>query len=182
MMPGTPANVSGMPALPPPPGALGNTGPEYGIQSFRVWQAGEEDARDIVDVTKATFLWRLSVFGNVYVSLYYGTKGNLQLLDLQAPLVIEVPGQLRAIARPRDDQGAECTLTLTQASGGARSQARKFTSTVGALDPHAVAFTALVASVLTISGVVTAVPALATVPLVSGAVLGSGSGFQEFEA
>jgi hypothetical protein len=75
-----------------------------------------------------------------------------------------------------------CGVTLTQATAGARSILRRFISGPAAFELDAVAFTALAASVVSVSGVgAIAVPALSTVPLVAGATLTSGSGFQEFE-
>ncbi len=185
MPPGSPAPVSRWPADAPPFGALNGTGEIYGTQSSHTWAAGQTDTREICDVTKAPALWRLSVFGNVLVSIGYGTNGNRQILNLQAPCVITLPGQFTARATPRDNAGTSCVVTLTQATAGALSQARKLADAAGgavALDEGACRYVALTASTLTISGVAVAVPALAVVPLVSGAVLNTGSGFQEFEA
>ncbi len=183
--PGSPAPVSRWPADAPPFGALNNTGEIYGLQSSRTWAPTETDWRELCDATKAPALWRFSVFGNVLVSITYGTNGTREILELQAPCVITLPGQFTAKARPRFGSGASCVVTLTQATAGALSQARKFASApVGpiALDDGACRYVALTASTLTISGVAVVVPALATVPLVAGSSLDSGSGFQEFEA
>lgn len=185
MPPGSPAPVSGWPAQPPPFGALNNTGEIYGTQSSRTWQPTETDWREVCDATKAPALWRFSVMGDVLVSIGYGTNGNRQILELQAPCVITLPGQFTARAKPRGDDGASCVVTLTQATAGALSQARKLADAGGgavALDEGACRYVALTASTLTISGVAVNVPALATVPLVSGSSLNTGSGFQEFEA
>jgi hypothetical protein len=186
MMPGTPPQVATPPAAPPPAGMPHEAGPSYGIQSLRSWDAGDVGAKEIAEAGRAVFLWRLSVFGAVDVDLTYGTKMNRALTGLRAPVVLTIPGQFVALARPfnAEHTGVTCEVTLTQASGSARSQARNFIdqATGGALDPSAVSFVALTASQLNISGAVVNVPALSSVPLVSGAVLVSGSGFQEFEA
>lgn len=179
---GNPLPVSA-PAYPQPPSPpVGDMGAEYGIQSFRVWSPGETDQRQVLDVRKADALWRVSIAGNVTVAISYGTSHNRALLALQAPVVITIPGQMTVEATPRDDDGTTCVVTLTQATAGALAQARKYIDAAGALDPDAVRFVARVASVVTISGAAWNVPALSSVPLVTGSVLVSGSGFQEFEA
>lgn len=177
-----PVPVSGPPAQPPPQGAVGNTGVVYGTQALAKWAAGDTTAKQVCDVTKASALWRFSAFGRVLISINYGTRATREIIELQAPCVLTIPGQFTATARPLDDQGAECRVTLTQATAGARSQAR---NVVGPgpvnLSDDAVSFVALNACTLTISGVAVAVPALSVVPLVAGSVLNTGSGFQEFE-
>lgn len=163
----------------------GQMGPDYGTQQFAKWASGDVKPRQVLDTLKAGALWRISLFGNVYASILYGTSHSRAIESLQAPLVITVPGQVLVTAWPRDTNGAECVVTLTQATAGALSQARKFVDDAGgaiALDAGAVRFFALEASSLTISGQVVAVPACQSVPLVSGSVLTTGSGFQEFEA
>lgn len=180
-----PAPVSGQPAAPPPFGALNNTGRVYGTQSRHDWTAGQTDPRVVCDVVKAEALWRLSVFGRVYLTIQYGTLATRQLVNLQAPVVLTIPGQFTATARPLDGNGASVDVTLTQATAGGLSHARAFVTAAGgavALDSGAVRFVALTASTLTISGAAVVVPALATVPLVAGSTLDTGSGFQEFEA
>lgn len=180
-----PLPVSGR-AHPQPPGApVGDMGAEYGIQSFRQWAAGELDARQVLDVRKADALWRISIVGNVIATFDYGTSHNRALLALQAPVVITIPGQVTVTATPRDDLGTTCVVTLTQATAGALSNARKFVARGAvdvALDEAACRYFALTASTLTISGAAVVVPALSVVPLVAGSVLTAGSGFQEFEA
>jgi len=180
-----PANVS-QPAWAQPAGLpVGNMGADYGIQVFAKWDAGDIKARDVIDVRRADALWRLSAFGNVLLTVAYGTKKKRAITDLQAPLVITVPGQFILTATPRDDQGTTCVVALTQATAGAISMARKFVARGGAdvaLDDGALRYFALTASTLTISGAAVVVPALGLVPLVAGSVLTSGSGFQEFEA
>lgn len=169
-----------------PAGApVGNMGADYGIQVFGIWAPGDVVPKDLIDVTRADALWRISAFGNVTLTLGYGTTRKRSIVAMQAPLVMTVPGQLTLIATPRDDLGTSCTVTLTEATAGAVSNARKFVArgaTNVALDDGAVRYFALTASTLTISGAAVVVPALSFVPLVAGSVLTSGSGFQEFEA
>lgn len=184
VLPG-PGNVS-LPANAQPGGLpVENMGPDYGIQVWKKWEPGDVRPCGVIDVRRADALWRVSAFGNVLLTIGYGTKRKRAITDLQAPLVIAVPGQVIVTATPRDANGTTCVVTLTQATDGSLSNARKFTSRGGAdvaLDEGAVRFFALTASTLTISGAAVVVPALDFVPLVAGAVLTSGSGFQEFEA
>lgn len=169
------------------PGWNGNTGADYGTQALAIWPPGDVQPRQICDSLKAEYTWRFSVFGPVLLTISYGTRGNRTILNLQAPVVMTLPGQFTATATPIGSSSVErsCECTLTKATAGARSVARKLAdSTAGAvaLDAGAVDYWALTASTLTISGVAVVVPALAIVPLVSGAVLNTGIGFQEFEA
>ena len=181
-----PLPVSG-PAQREAPGWNGNTGEVYGTQLFAIWRPGETKPIQICDTVKAEYTWRFSAFGPVTLVISYGTRGNRTLLNLQAPVVLTLPGQFTATATPFGATDVErvCECTLTKATAGARSVARKLAdSTAGAvaLDLGAVDYWALTASTLTISGVAVVVPALSIVPLVSGAVLNTGIGFQEFEA
>lgn len=173
------------PAAPLPPGApVGNTGPQYGTQQSHVWRPGETTPRDVIDVMKNNSLWRFSVFGRVLVDVLYGTSKARSIMGLQAPVVLNVPGQLVVKVTPRDDQGTSCVVTLTESTAGSATQARAFIDDSGgavAFDEGACRFFALSASALTIAGVAVAVPALAIVPLTAGSGLVSGSGFQEFE-
>ncbi len=176
--------VSG-PAERQPAGAVGNTGVVYGTQSRATWAAGDTVAKQVCDALKPASLWRFSAFGNVLLSIDYGTLANRRILNLRAPLVMTIPGQFTATATPVNSEGAECRVTLTQATAGARSIARVFVDAGAgtvALDEGATDYWALVASTLTIAGVAVAVPALSIVPLVTGSVLLTGSGFQEFES
>jgi hypothetical protein len=175
----------GWPAVAPPPPALDNTGKVYGIQARHTWTAGQTDERQVIDIPRGEFLWRISIFGRVRVRVDYGTKANRHLLNLLAPVVMGIPGQCTVRAVPLDSEGAEVDATLTLATGTAQAQARNVVDATLAAVPFeldAVRFVALSASTASISGLLVAVPALATVPLVAGSVLLTGSGFQEFEA
>jgi len=181
---GAPVSVPGGSA---PAGApVGNMGPQYGIQQSATWAAGDAKPRQLIDSRKADSLWRFSIFGAVLVTISYGTSKNRPITNLLAPVVMTIPGQFTATVVPVDtDAGAVAVVTLTEATAGAISQARKVAVRGGAdvaLDEGAVRYFALTASMLTIGGVATVVPALSSVPLVAGSVLTAGSGFQEFEA
>lgn len=177
-----PMPVAGRPAAPPPQEAVGNTGKIYGTQARVVWDPGDVDPRGVCDSIKALSLWRFSAFGRVTVTISYGTQGTREIRLLRTPLVMTIPGQFTATATPIDNFGTVCTVTLTPATAGSPSIARRFVSASGVLDDDAVAFTALTAANLTVAGVAVTASALQIVPLVAGSVLNSGSGFEEFEA
>lgn len=178
-----PLPVSVPPWMPPPQAAVGNTGPQYGIQSRQDWEAGKSDERCVIDSVKAGALWRVSIFGPVRVRITYGTAATIQVPELRAPVIMTLPGQLSVYVKPSSsDGGCSCLVTLTQATAGLRSVARRVAVGPETLDDNAVAFTALSACTMVIAGFAVAVPALSTVPLVAGASLTTGSGFQEFEA
>jgi len=182
-VPGTAPSVSGQPAAPPP--TRGDMGEVYGITQFERWVVGKSEERQVLDVTRADALWRLSIFGELLVQVDYGTTRKRTIQNLRAPVVITVPGQVTVRAKPYDSAHAaavDCVVTLTQATAGALSQARKAATGPVALDAGAVRFVALDACALTISGVAVSLAASQTVPLVAGSTLTSGSGFQEFEA
>jgi hypothetical protein len=173
------------PAAPyPPRPPVGDMGKEYGIQQFGRWAAGDVTPKQLIDVRRADLLWRISCFGPVVFTLAYGTTKKREIADLQSPLIITVPGQLSLTATPlaHPDSDVSCIVTLTEASAGALSNARKYTDTVGALDAGAVRFVALEATSLNVAGQVVVLATSQFVPLVAGSVLVSGSGFQEFEA
>jgi hypothetical protein len=173
-----------MPAQPPPQAWVGNTGPIYGTQSSHVWAAGQVDPRQVIDSLKSHSLWRFSVFGNVALQILYGTQATQQINAL-APCVFFLPGQVVVLATPRNAEGTTCHVTLTPVWGQNRSHCRALLDATGgalAFSPDAVRFVALVASTLTVAGIAVAVPALAECPLVTGSVLNTGTGFQEFEA
>jgi hypothetical protein len=172
---------------PQPIGPGGSSGPRYGSLSKAKWAVGDVTEKEIITVTRADLLWRVSVFGPVLLRVDYGTTMRRQFALLRAPLVMTLPGQVFVYAAPVSDQhtGIECTATLTAASSGARAICRHIvTSLPGAvaLNNDAVSYFALTASTLTIAGFAVVVPALSAVPLVSGSVLNTGSGYEEFEA
>jgi hypothetical protein len=203
-----PLPVSGRPAQPPPQEAVGNTGRIYGTQARMVWDPGQIDPRVVCDSIKALSLWRFSAFGRVTVTIGYGTQGTREISSLRTPLVLTIPGQFTATATPIDSLGTICTVTLTPATAGTRSIARRFVTTTLAatlsaqleqatepgnedrhhhvhpvnLDDDAAYFYALTPASLTIAGIPVYATPFQTLPLVAGSILMSGAGFQEFEA
>ncbi len=167
-----PHNVS-VPGGSAPAGApVGNMGPQYGIQQSAKWAAGDVKPRQLVDVTKADALWRFSIFGAVLVTISYGSSKARAIADLMAPVVITIPGQFTATVRPLTEEGASAVVTLTEATAGALSQARKAVvrgAVDVALDDGAIRYFAVTASTLTISGMAAVVPACSSVPLVAAA-------------
>ncbi len=176
------------PASGPDPRSVGNTGEIYGEQNSRVIAAGAANGgqQEAIDVVKAPYLWRFSVFGRVFVRVTYGTKQTRSFVDLLAPVIMTVPGQLTVTVRPVDpDVDTAYSVTLTAATGGARAVARSaLDASLGAvpISDDAAFFTALSASTLTIAGLPVTVAASQTVPVVAGSTLNTGTGFQEFEA
>lgn len=193
MQPQSPVSV---PPWDPPPQGTSNL-PFYGEQRTAKWAppaagyALDAKEKEIVDMAEPTpYLWRVSAFGaGVYLRIVYGTRATLATLDfVRTPFVGNFPGRVTIYARPIDptlESGAvTCTPTVTQASAG-RSELRALIDASGgnvAFHPDAVRFVALLASTATIAGVTpVAIAALSTVPLVAGATLLTGVGFQEFE-
>jgi hypothetical protein len=89
------------------------------------WAVGENDVRPLVDVGCAPSLWRVSVFGDLLVTVEYGTSRIRRLEGLSTPLVGHFPGSLRLSAIPRNaDHQAPVTglvnLTLVTAAGANR--------------------------------------------------------------
>ena len=190
-----------MPVSPPPwdPPSPGTRATPIGLQRTAKWRAGDGGhEKQLIDCAQASpFLYRISVFGPVYVRITYGTLSNRHLgtspqplspgtqLLLRTPLIATLPGQIGVYATPIDD-GVDtiATCTVAHASGGALSQIRSVINSTGgavAFEPDAVRYVALQASTLLISAIAVAVPALSSVPLVLGSSLQTGIGYQEFE-
>lgn len=179
-----------VPPVSPPawetPHGSGNVGEKYGTQSRGSWATNDDQEKPIVDALRSVSLWRVSVLGPVLLRISYGTSSFREFVDIETPMVGSFPGQVTIYARPAEvdrDEPVECTVTLTPATA-ALSQIRKIHVAGGIANPFddgAIRFTALTASTLNISGNVVAVPALSSVPLVSGATLTLGTGYQEFE-
>lgn len=172
------------PRVPNNPESLGE---RYGTQSRGVWRTGDANRKQLIDGLLAVSLWRISVEGPVLLDIEYGTSARRKIVDIEAPMVLTVPGIVQVYARPNNPghEGIECRVTLTPATAGSVSQCRKIADATVApvdLDAGAVRFVALAASTVVISGTAVAVPALSTVPLIDGSQLTSGRGFQEFEA
>lgn len=176
---------------PPPatavPNALANdTGAQYGFQQSRTIPAGDDRPQPVIDEIRSEFVWRFSVFGRVFVRVTYGTNMTRQFVDLLAPVVMTIPGQLNVEVRSVDPQfDTPFSVTVTKATGGCRAIARSaLDAGIGsvALSDDAAFYTALSASTLTIAGLPVSVAASQTVPVVAGSTLLTGTGFQEFEA
>lgn len=187
--------MQGGPLLPmfsPPPASAvpnplaNNTGRQYGFQQSRTIAAGDARPQPVIDEVRADFVWRFSVFGRVFVRVTYGTNMTRQFVDLLAPVVMTIPGQLNVEVRSVDpDVDTPFSVTVTQATGGARAIARSALDAGAgavALSDDAAFYTALSASTLTIAGLPVSVAASLTVPVVAGSTLLTGTGFQEFEA
>lgn len=175
--------------IPSPPAApqarSGDAGTPYGWQQSRTIPAGDEREQQAIDEVNAEYMWRFSVFGRVLVRVVYGTLATREFVDLQAPVIMNVPGKLAVYVRSADPQSAQVfSVTCTKSAGNSSccSQARRLVDSAGALSDDAVRFFALVASVLTVGGQAVNVAAGQSVPLVAPSSLTSGAGFEEFEA
>jgi hypothetical protein len=172
-----------------PPGT-DNTPPRvYGIQTAQVWEIGQSGARSLLDTVPNCWLWRLSVTGDVVITLTWGTRAT-RTLTLDAPLVADLPGNVAVVVAPRVSPAAAkvtalCTLTEVRAASSS-SVLRRFVPAPGgagaALHDDAARFVALAASSVTIRGVAVALVAGQSIPLVSGSTLdAAGTGYLEFE-
>jgi len=182
-MNGVPGAYVPLPSPPASPQARsGNGGTPYGWQQSRTIPAGDAREQQAIDEVDAEFLWRFSVFGRVLVRVVYGTTATREFVDLQAPVVMAVPGKLAVYVRSADTNSDQpFQVTCTKATGAARSQARRAITAAGPIDDDAASFTALVASTLTVAGQAVILAAGQTVPLVAPSSLVAGAGFQEFE-
>ncbi len=151
----------------------------YGQQQKEVWAAADQIARPLLDAEPNGELWRLSVIGDVLITVAWGT-GARRVLELDAPLVADLPGYVSVIAAPRTSGGATAQVTLTRSSGAGPQEMRRAILVPGALHDDATRFVAFVASTVTIRGVGVVLAPGESIPLVSGSVLTAGSGFQEF--
>jgi hypothetical protein len=174
----------------PPPGfspALGSprTGGEAyeGTQNEQVWAAGQTDRRGIIDATRKAGLYRLTLLGhNVLCNVRYGTNATLQLVNLRAPVVLTLPGQVGVSCQPIDGAGAAISATLVRVTAASIQHARRRLAGAVAINEAAVSFFTLEACSLTIDGQnYPAVPAFTRVPLIQPAALVTGSGFEEFD-
>lgn len=113
---------------------MGTNGPVYGEQQVARWETGDVSQKPLLDVGAAASLWRLSVQGNLLVTIIWGTSRQFKLTDLATPLVGYFPGNLDVTARPRDPehQGLISTLTLTPTTAPGRSNLRRVIAAEGA--------------------------------------------------
>jgi hypothetical protein len=169
----------------PPPAALPRSGgePYEGTQNEQLWVAGEVDQRGIIDASRKSSLYRLTLIGrNVAATIRYGTNATLLLTGMRTPLVLTLPGQVGVSAKPLSGDGAEISATLVRVTAASAQVGRRFRNTAGTFDPEVVAFYTLEACSITIDGhAYAAVPAFTRVPLIQPATFVSGSGLEEFD-
>jgi hypothetical protein len=154
----------------------------FGFQAREVWVAGETDSRPILScMAHQGGSWRVSVVGDLTIDAIWGSLGTRRLVTMDTPLVATFAGKVDLSARPRTDQGASAIVTVAPAwSGELRDFRRLIVGAGQPIEPDWSTYRALTASVVNIRGTVVNVPALSTVPLVSGSVLTSGTGYLEF--
>lgn len=173
--------------IPSPPAApqahAGDGGTPYGWQQARTIAAGDATEYHVIDAgVNAESFWRFSVFGRVLVRVVYGTSKTRELVDLQAPVVMAVPGKAAVYVRSADDENAvEFSVTLTKAFSCCLSQARRLVNVASSLSDDAVRFVALAATTLTVGGQAVSLTAGQSVPLVAPSSLTAGAGFEEFD-
>ena len=166
-----------------------DAGERFGLQGLFTWLPGDNQEQQVADARLAEHLWRISAFGAVELRLVYGTQANLELVGLEAPLVMNIPGQLALYASPLDQtvlrtDTVECRVTLTPVTQGCCQSARQLIAfSSGAaipLDPASSFFT-IKDSDINFRSVDVPVPAFTRVPLIAGCFLVSGAGFAEYE-
>ena len=153
-----------------------------GEQKKEVWTAPDQGWRPLLELMPNNELWRVSIVGDLDVELSWGTSSR-RVLVLAAPVMGDLAGNVSARARPRTTEGATGEVSATNSSGAGPQELRSIVVRVGAdvpLHEFATRFVAFVASTLTIRGTAVTLAATQSIPLVSGSVLTSGSGFQEF--
>jgi hypothetical protein len=185
-------NGPGSPAPGSYPSGVPNNGPAAATQAKQSWLATESDDRPVLSCTKHGLMpWRVTVLGeNVTVDISYGTSSNIIMRGLLTPIRVTLPGSVDVYARPRTHEislPAHVEVTcIPVTSGCCDSECRKVVSGNAVnLDPLAVRFVALEASVVRVGPADTAISVtLATlqeVSLVAGSALTSGGGFLEYE-
>jgi len=153
----------------------------WGIQATCSWEAGNTRELPILDGRHCPEGgWRLTLVGDVKVKAVWGTMGNREVAEFDAPVIAQFTGQVSLYVKPRTENGAQATVSLAPATSGFENGFRRLLTTTGPLDESYSAYQALTASVVTIRGNAVNVPALSKVPLVSGSVLTSGIGYVEF--
>lgn len=164
-------------------------GKRFGLSSVETWEPGVNDERPVADCILAEHLWRISVFGAVELRLDYGTLGNLTLTGLEAPLVMNIPGQFCLYAQPLDQTDGrtdtvECRVSITPVTQGCCQSARQLIAYSSGpaieLDP-ATSFFTIKDSDINFRSIDVPVPAFTRVPLIAGCFLVSGAGFAEYE-
>ncbi len=166
-------------------------GPSEALQSSEVWTALQSDERPILSATKHGLMpWRVTVLGeNVAIRLSFGTLANVTIKNLRPPIRVTLPGSCDVYAKPLDHEirlPASAKVTAIQVTSGCcDSECRTLITDAQALDPLAVRFVALAASVVRVGPaddfVSVTLAALQEVSLIAGSALTSGAGFLEFE-
>lgn len=165
------------------PGDQGQLAPPYGMQAQHTWGPGEGDSRPLLDESPNGELWQLAVFGDVLLTIAWGTSSRRQIV-VDAPAVATLPGNVSIFGLPRDPVvGAQASVTLTRATAARPAELRRLLSTAAplALPVEAVRFVALAASTVTIRGTAVALAIGQSIPLVSSSVLTVGTGYVEYD-
>ena len=184
-------NGPGSPAPGSYPSGVPTVGPEVALQAKQHWNPGEVDSRPLLSCTKNGLMpWRVTVLGsNVSVDISYGTSSNVILRGLRTPIRVTLPGSCDVYAQPivHDAPAAADALVtcIPVTSGCCDSECRKVITGAQAIDPYAVRFVALEASIVRVGPaddfISVTLAALQEVSLIAGSALTSGGGFLEYE-
>lgn len=178
--PGNPAN-NGRPMMNAPAGnheatdGKSNFAP-MGQQYSASWPIGDTSTKPIVTSEPNDFTWRVSVFGEVSLTIEWGTSSTNQLAGIRAPFLAAIPGRFSIRAAALDPaNGASCLCTLTQGTADFEPCVRQFINAPQVLSPYAFRATALFTPTnITIAGVPVVLNAGDSIPLVARSQLTAG--------
>lgn len=152
-----------------------------GQQYAASWAAGKGDRKPLLTAEPAPSLWRVSVVGDVLMSVEWGTLSTLTAENVRGPLVATFPGRVSISAVPRDPQTATRALcTLTPATSGALGVFQALLTGPGPVPPSVARVTALDPVVITVGGINVALAAGESLPVFADSALVSGSVILEF--
>lgn len=163
-------------------GGQSSNADSFGFQSRESWDVGKIDERPILSCMAHPVggSWRVTIVGDLKVKAIWGSLGTRNLVEMDAPVIATFPGKVDIFVCPRTDQGATALVTVAPAWSGEQRDFRRLVTTPQNIPDDFAIYRALTASVVTVRGIAVNVPALATLPLVSGSVLTSGTGYLEF--
>lgn len=163
-------------------GGQSSNADSYGFQSKETWEPGNTDERPVLScMAHDAGAWRVTIVGDLIVKAIWGSLGTRNLVQMDAPVIATFPGKVDIFVRPRTGDGASALVTVAPAYSGEQRDFRRLVAGPNLPIPADFAvYRALTASVVDVRGTAVAVAALATLPLVSGSVLTSGTGYLEF--
>ncbi len=155
---------------------------EYGLQAPGIWAAGNGDPIVIVDMMRGEWLWAVRVFGEVDLTITYGTSGGARTRRCRAPLAAQIPGNVAITATPINSDTATTCAAMVTKSSGAPSIMRSPPLTAPANLPEGASnFVALTAATVNVNGSAVVLAAGAQLPIQEVSILTVGTGFVEFQ-